>query len=256
LCTLTWTRRGDGYELFFNRDELKTRQPAHPPELRRSNGVAYLAPIDADAGGTWLGVNELGLSVGLLNGWRPRDLREGDFTSRGHLVAGLLDARTAAEVAERVRARELTEFRSFTLFAVQPDQPVLRAAWSGEGLELAWLADTDQPISSSSRDPEGAARNRRRIFAGLAAGELPEPAQLAEFHRGHDPDPSAVSTCMHREDAETVSHTHVLVDASRVELRYHAGAPCHAAALHALDLPRASLSDSRPGPATPLGRCQ
>ena len=206
--------------------------------------------------GEFLGVNELGLAVGLLNGWRLRDLCEGDFTSRGHLVTALLDARTASEVGQRMAARDLVAFRSFTLFAVQPGEPVLCAVWNGEGLDLGRLTDTDQPVSSSSRDPEGAARTRRRVFAGLAAGELPGSAQLADFHRGHDPDPSAVSTCMHRDDAETVSQTRILVDASRVELHYHAGAPCREAALHTLELPRARLSVSPLGSASPPGRCQ
>jgi len=247
LCTLTWTRCADGYQLFFNRDELKTRQPAYPPEERRSAGVAYLAPTDADAGGTWLGVNELGLSVGLLNGWRRVDLRERDFTSRGHLVTALLDARTAAEVQQRLSARDLTAFRSFTLFALQPGEPVFRAVWTGEDLGLTQLTDTEQPLSSSSRDPEGAARNRRRIFEGLAPGQLPGPGQLGAFHRGHEPDPSAVSTCMHREDAETVSHTRILVDEARVELRYHPGAPCREATIHTLGLSRRHLGASSPG---------
>jgi hypothetical protein len=247
LCTLTWTRRvgaGNGYELFFNRDELKTRRTALPPAVHEQSGVAYLAPTDAEGGGTWLGVNAHGLTVGLLNGWLRSDLREGDFTSRGLLVASLLDCARAREVGERVLARELDEFRSFTLVALEPGERLLRAAWDGEELDVGPLEDLEQPISSSSRDPEGACRRRRLLFDGLAGGALPTADQLESFHADHDDGPSACSPCMHREDAHTVSFTRILVDAETVELRYHPGAPCLDAEVEILRLKRAALPAS------------
>ena len=244
MCTLTWTRRADGYELFFNRDELKTRRPARPPAVGDRNGVAYLAPIDADAGGTWLGVNASGLTVGLLNGWRSGDLRAGDFTSRGLLVASLLDCATSREVAERVLARDLEPFRSFTLVALEPGERLLRATWHGAELDVGRLEDLEQPISSSSCDPEGAQRRRNRLFAELADGALPGPDQLEAFHADHDGGPSAWSPCMHRDDAETVSYTRIRVGAEDVELRYRAGAPCTSARVEILQLARTPLRAS------------
>ena len=58
---------GADYHLFFNCDELRTRGPALPPRMHEARGLRFLAPIDTDAGGSWLGVNELGLSIGLVN---------------------------------------------------------------------------------------------------------------------------------------------------------------------------------------------
>ncbi len=246
MCTLTWTRRavGDDYELFFNRDELKTRRPALPPAVHAGGGVAYLAPTDADAGGTWLGVNAYGLTVGLLNGWRSADSRPGDFTSRGLLVASLLRCATSRAVLDRVLARDLGEFRSFTLAVFEPGERPLCATWDGEQLEVGRRQDLEQPISSSSRDPEGAERKRRLLFAGLAGGALPAPEQLEAFHADHDGGPSACSPCMHRDDAETVSFTRVLVDSASVELRYHPGAPCLGADPEVLRLPRVPVPAS------------
>lgn len=244
MCTLTWTRRGDEFELFFNRDELKTRRPALPPAVHERDGVAYLAPTDADAGGTWLGVNEYGLAVGLLNGWRRSDLREGDFTSRGSLVAELLGAATSREVGARLLARELVEFRSFTLMAFQPGEQALRATWDGEELDVERLSDFDQPISSSSRDPEGAHNRRRLLFEGLANGALPTPEQLEAFHADHDGGPSASSPCMHRDDAHTVSYTRIRVGPEAVELSYHGGPPCVPAEPVLLTLPHRAVPAS------------
>ena len=235
MCTLTWTRSAGsvvGYELFFNRDELKTRRPALPPEEHESAGddgrpVRFLAAIDADAGGTWLGVNEHGLAVGLLNGWRDRDRTRPDATSRGLLVKELLGSRDTAALARRLARRGLAEFRSFTLIALEPGKaPVLRASWDGEALALDRLAEGDQPISSSSKDPEGAARARRAVWSRLASARAPGPAELAAFHASHEPEPGAWSPCMHREDAETVSFTRVLAAPREVSLTYRPGPAC------------------------------
>lgn len=253
MCTLTWARTGEGYELFFNRDELKTRRPALPPEVRSTGGVRWLAAIDADAGGTWLGVNERGVTVGLLNGWRGRDRARPDATSRGLLVTSLLDAGSTAELARRLEARDLTEFRSFSLVALEPGAaPALRATWDGERLEREHLGDDRQPITSSSRDPEGALRSRRAVWSRLAAGGPPDPSALRAFHASHDPEPGAWSPCMHREDASTVAFTHVTVRAARVSLDFRAGPACGDAPAVTLDLPLVrdpAAADHRPGPA-------
>lgn len=67
MCTVTWTRTSGGYHLFMNRDELWTRGVAEGPALREGGAVRYLAPIDSDAGGTWIGVNAYGVTLCLLN---------------------------------------------------------------------------------------------------------------------------------------------------------------------------------------------
>ena len=33
MCTVTWLASADGFDLFFNRDELATRRPALPPRV-------------------------------------------------------------------------------------------------------------------------------------------------------------------------------------------------------------------------------
>lgn len=69
MCTITWLTRDNGYELFFNRDELRSRQRAAPPQLHQDSKIRYLAPIDSDAGGTWISANQFGLSLCLLNNY-------------------------------------------------------------------------------------------------------------------------------------------------------------------------------------------
>ena len=65
MCTLTWGRdEAGGLEVFFNRDERKTRPVAEPPALDELNGVRFLSPRDPKGGGAWMIANELGLGSG------------------------------------------------------------------------------------------------------------------------------------------------------------------------------------------------
>lgn len=69
MCTVTWLIDAEGYTVFFNRDELKTRSHARPPTIRKQNGVNFIAPLDLDGGGTWIGVNEFGVTCSVLNNY-------------------------------------------------------------------------------------------------------------------------------------------------------------------------------------------
>ena len=89
MCTASWLDRPEGFELFFNRDERRTRARSLPPRVVTApDGTRYLAPIDAESGGTWIAVNEHGLAVCLLNRY-PEVLAPATPRSRGHLVTHL-----------------------------------------------------------------------------------------------------------------------------------------------------------------------
>ena len=79
MCTVSWRfeltaeQPAPRFELFFNRDESRRRGPAHPPQIMEPVGESkLLAPIDSDAGGTWLAANEHGLVLALLNLYQAR----------------------------------------------------------------------------------------------------------------------------------------------------------------------------------------
>src|SRR5687768_2764715 len=96
MCTLTWLEQDDGYFVAFSRDERRSRAPGIGPKVFERAGVKWIAPIDAEAGGTWLAVNELGLTLALLNGYRFMDASSageaGKWTSRGELAVQSADA--------------------------------------------------------------------------------------------------------------------------------------------------------------------
>ena len=229
MCTVTWIvlpelGAGAGYELFFNRDERRTRRPALPPTAAERDNVRYLAPTDADAGGTWLCVNELGLTLGLLNGYELRDGERSDVRSRGELVRELAGCPALDDVATRLAARDLTCFRSFQLLALEACGRPRVFHWDGERLDVD--AAPEAPLVSSSFDPTRAGEARRALYRELGLHEGLDAQRLAAYHASHRPQRGPFSVCMHRDDASTVSSSRVRVDCDEVSVTYDGGPPC------------------------------
>lgn len=251
MCTVSWLRTQGGYELFCNRDERRVRGPERAPEVRERGGIRWLAPRDADFGGTWVAVNEIGLAVTLLNGYTAsRGEPRAEWTSRGLLVDALADAAGAGEVEQRVRRADLSVYQPFQLLALDAESGLEILRW--DGLELEPVADPERemPLVSSGVQAERVRAHRKSVLSGMAArrGRL-TAEDLAAYHRSHEGGPSALSTCMHREDAETRSLSRIAVSESEVRFDYTPGAPCRAAGVPTLRLSRRAAA----GPAAPSG---
>lgn len=228
MCTVSWLRSADGYVLFSNRDERRTRKAALGPRVASARGVSFIGPVDGDAGGYWIAVNQFGLSLALLNRYAPSNhTRAGDFTSRGLLLPQLLDCETSSAVVERIQKVDLDQFQPFILLAVGVEPPATLCEWSGGDLIIERDAEARMPVTSSSLIEQSVTDRRRDVFAAMKGSrEAPDLALLAEFHRSHLPERGPVSVCMHRDDAETVSLSKVSVTSERVELTYHPKSPC------------------------------
>ena len=231
MCTLSWRTLPQGYEVYFNRDELRTRPRALFPTVRASDDacgndrVRYLAPTDPSGGGTWILVNQAGLTLCLLNGYlEPAADGLNDFRSRGLLVADLAGCRNQDEVgACTARLVAAAPYRSFNLVAFRPDIEPRAWGWSGADGQLG-LLEVKAPMSSSSLDPDAALRLRRNL-----RGSQPEPdteEALLALHRAHEGGPRELAPCMHRADARTVSLTRVRVTAETASMEYAPGPPC------------------------------
>lgn len=226
MCTLTWWREDDRYALFFNRDELKTRLPARPPEIRERNGVRFIAPADGDHGGTWLLGNEFGVSVALLNyydaGSGGRSLRDNPV-SRGELVLSLGGAPSLDAVAAMLEETPLVNYRAFHLFALAPrDSPRLWTWSGGPGAVLRVDERPEPPVTTSSyRTEEVCARRRERFLEAIeSAGRRSLPDRLELFHQGIDSENGAFSVRMRRPDAQTVSFSRIDVDGDKIRFTY------------------------------------
>ncbi|MEO0796436.1 MAG: NRDE family protein [Verrucomicrobiota bacterium] len=223
MCTATWWTGADGYELFFNRDELKSRAPGLPPKNFSLNGVRYLAPIDSTAGGTWLVVNEFGLSICLINQYPDGARNLGVLRiSRGLLVRSLADCRDCREVKSRLARMDLIRYDAFLLIAVEASGAACTHTWDTWNLISADEAQGAQPFTSSRHMSADVLRSRRRRFAELVKlrGGDPSPNDLRAFHEYYAPETAAHSVFMNRPDGETVSLTHVVVNHDQIVIEY------------------------------------
>ena len=227
MCTVTWTARADGYHLLCNRDELHTRRPALAPHILERGGVRYIAPLDSEFGGTWIAVNEFGMSLCLLNGAPIQASTGAARRSRGLLLPELVWASGSAECALWLKQLDLGRFAPFTLLVLEPGQPALVADWDRGSLRLDPAADARMPLTSSSVDPAGVCRSRAGEFENYVGSDgAIDPAALYRFHSSHGPRAGAYSACMHRDDAATVSFSWAIVTGRQVRFLYSPGAPC------------------------------
>lgn len=228
--------------LAFNRDERRTRAPARPPERRDLGGVPVLTPTDGEAGGTWIAVNAFGHCVSLLNRWEDTPVDpDGAFVSRGLLVLELASLVGPLEVDRRLAEMALSSYRPFTVVSVAPPPatPPWVFEWNGRELVRSVVEHPGLVQTSSGADQAGAERARGEVFREAArrkGGLTPEVLEL--LHRSHRPERGALSICMHRHDAATMSGSLVRVTEDEVRLRYVDGPPCEGGPVTDLSLSR------------------
>jgi Transport and Golgi organisation 2 len=247
MCTVSWIHRPGGYQLLCNRDEKHSRLPAAGPAIHASGGARFVAPIDGNAGGTWVAANEFGLTLALLNG----NPAVSSATSRGRLITGLAASASISDLRRRLSQIDLGAFSPFSMAVLEPGMPSSLFEWDRTHLTITNDAGHRMPLTSSSFDPDNVKLSRVRDFSERLrrAGHL-EASLLFDFHRSHGPSigrPSAYSTCMHRSDARTVSFSWIDVSTSQVRFFYSPDAPCQWAPGETVTLARKPADCAVPG---------
>jgi transport and Golgi organization protein 2 len=238
VCTVTWFASSDGFELFSNRDERRTRLREEAPREYEQRGTRFLAPRDGEAGGTWITVNEYGVVLCLLNNYQASSALTADAArSRGLLVLDLADCESLDELSARTPATELGRYQGFRLLALEAGSVPRLIEWDGS-LRREQTAPV-APLVSSSVDLAGAERSRIELYRELDNTAERRASHLA-YHASHADGPGPLSVCMHRPDAETRSLTHAVVRANAVSMRHGAGSPCRTPLGTALRIQRRS----------------
>jgi len=198
MCTLllgvdVW----DGARLVVaaNRDELLDR-PSSGPRLWERDGRRFFAPRDEVAGGSWIGVSEAGVFVGITNrsiGGGPSVI-SADRRSRGELVLDALTAPDVPDALARVRALGPEAHNPFHLALV--DEEHAAVIWSdGWVLHEETLAPGQiHVVSERSYGAAGSGRDdflRRRLASPGAEPSMEQWRQLLSTRGSHEDDPAA-----------------------------------------------------------------
>lgn len=227
MCTVTFIPRRSGYCLAMNRDEKRTRAKGLAPAIRNLNGHPVLYPSEP-SGGTWIALNDKGVSLALINWYAITARVRANGVSRGVIIPSLSAADSSALANTELAALPLDRINPFRLIGVFPaSQEITEWRWNLKQLTRKrhrWLA---QQWISSGFDEHTAQRLRSKTFRQAqtqeSAGTI---GWLRRLHRSHSPQTGPFSTCMHRTDAATVSYTEIDVFRERASLRHVCGPPC------------------------------
>ncbi|HDV5401969.1 TPA: NRDE family protein, partial [Vibrio cholerae] len=119
MCSVTWSLSDTGYQVFFNRDEQRSRALALPPAIYDRQGVAVMMPLDPQGQGSWISLNQFGLSLCLLNNYQGR-VPDGTLISRGLLLKSLAGSSSIEQITLAFEKLALSRFAPFTLLAFDP----------------------------------------------------------------------------------------------------------------------------------------
>lgn len=227
MCSLSFLPHSKGAFLAMNRDELNSRPIAHPPAVVHCGSLAAIYPAEP-SGGTWVGVNECGLSLALLN-WNIRpDSAQPTSESRGRVIPLLLEesrSREAVAMLERIDLGRTKPFR--LIMAVSQERHLSEWMWDGMTLESRPHDWVRTHWFSSGIDEAGAQHARSSAMCNAEiepdAGSL---EWILRLHRSHHPERSAYSICMHRANASTVSLTTIDLAENQASISYLDGPPC------------------------------
>jgi len=251
VCTLAvYFRAFDNFPLIIaaNRDEHYDRPSAAPSLLHTTPKI--ISGRDLRAGGTWLGFNEHGLVVAILN----RHSNDGppllpSARSRGALCMDLLMQNSVTD-ATAVLAEHRVRYNPFTVLFADP-----RAAYVAHNEGQAILTqklDTGLHVFSSAADFElhsSKARRAEALFAevkdrtpmlgsDLRASIRALQTVLADHSLPADSTNPGDAICVHRESSGTVSSSILFFSqsSSRFDSYYCEGPPCRNAFGDALGL--------------------
>jgi len=223
MCTVTIVPYDDGFRLVCNRDERRDRPAAAPPTVHRRQHSMATYPEDPVGGGTWVGVNDAGLTAALLNRTIGSAASPGSASlrSRGRIIPNLLGCRSLTGALETMAGLDPAQFGLFRLMLVQG---MVGVVLTSDGLALSVESTTtSRPfmLTSSSLGDAVVETPRRHLFERLLLkddGAL--TAAQARFHAHQWRSRAYLSVRMERPDARTVSRTCITVTSHTIELRY------------------------------------
>lgn len=222
MCSVSWIYHDRGYDLFFNRDEQRSRPAALPPQLHKLGNLPVLAPVDPQSGGTWIYTNSAGVTVCLLNAYGEVHMPDGPLTSRGKLMLELAYGENFAQTNGNLRMALYSwdsSYAPFYLLILDLEGNRDFSLWNGYHLSQPGFPRTPFHSTSSYESRKVLLSRRKHAREAIKQnGYTPDTLRQLHLAPGQPADASTIK--MSREDAKTVSFTQVTVTQSGTQMHY------------------------------------
>jgi uncharacterized protein with NRDE domain len=208
-----------------NRDERYARGSLAPQRLRKAPGI--VGGQDEAAGGTWMGINEHGLWLGIAN--RVSSLpHDPGRRSRGQLCLDLLGARSCREARSLADRITLTRYNPFYLIAADHRTGFLLSVEADaaiRNLDPGLYVLTNSGLNG--RDDPRRKRAWRQLSRMKRRRHPPSVTEWARLLSDHGDTPDD-ALCLHEPMRGTRSSTlfHLHQQFERSEYFFAAGPPC------------------------------
>jgi uncharacterized protein with NRDE domain len=219
MCTVAFIPTQKKIHFASLRDENPTRATANVPTvIYDGRNTKYIAPIDPVGNGTWVGINEYGNVIVLLNGGFENHQKKTTYArSRGSIVSELL-ADTMPVIEWNLM--DLENIEPFTLI-VWSEEKLFQLVWDGMQKHRFNLPKDKVHIWSSSTlyDTEAKIYRQKLFTQWIKEKQLIEQSSLLKFFYTHT-DTNNGFIMSRDEKIKTLSYTFISLAGSKAHVHY------------------------------------
>jgi len=220
MCTVSLIRtQENNFILTSNRDEAINRKTLLPEFYQVSN-TRMLFPMDAVAGGTWIGLSDKNTMICLLNGGFEIHERNKSYRqSRGVVVKDLLGA---DDLKKAISTYNYKGIEPFTIVAAnwQSDLELFELVWDGKEKHLRVLEKETHIWSSSTLYTDQMKNTRKRWFNAFHEENIVTSDALLDFHKNAGVGNKDIDLQIDRGDLKTRSITQIVKNEEELTMRY------------------------------------
>lgn len=220
MCTVTLIPAGkNNFILTSNRDEAINRKTL-PPEFYKVHDTRMLFPMDAVAGGTWIGVSDKNTMICLLNGGFEIHERAVSYRqSRGIVVKDLLGA---DHLETAIQNYNCNGIEPFTIVAAnwQSELVLIEFVWDGQQKHIRQLAHQTHIWSSSTLYTPEMKKKREDWFESFKKDTTFDHQTILDFHKNAGIGNKDVDLQIDRGFLKTRSITQIVKKEEALSMRY------------------------------------
>ncbi len=221
MCTVTYIPVGNKVLLTSNRDEKGIRKKAIAPIIHTVDQMKILSPLDAQAGGTWIGASEVGTVMVLLNGGFIKHEPAVSYRRSRGLI--FLDILSQQDVLSGYKKIALLGIEPFTLIIWEKGQ-LFECRWSGEEKYIREVDPSQPHIWSSVTLYTQEIIQKREYWFNDWLQQHPEPnsEDVLSFHLfGGNEDIENGIRMNRNNEMLTVSVTNIICDQTSANMFYN-----------------------------------